>query len=87
MKRKLYVLTHCGPEENLTPQIFTTLARAEKELEDAYDLSLYEYNSDGEVIKEYEYTEANIYGTIAEIIWPDDTYDRWDIYEVEVNLE
>ena len=86
MIKKLYVLTHCSNELNEKPEVYITLERARKEMEDAYESHLYDFDSDGEVIKEYDCVESNIFDDAAIITWPDDAYDRWDIFEVEVIL-
>lgn len=72
---KVYVLTHCAAEENYTPEVFVDKNKAIERLKDLYDGCLCE----GDYVDNDE-----LYDTAAEIIYVDDTYDRFDIFEVEV---
>ena len=72
---KVFVLTHCAAEENYTPEVFTDKNKAIERLKDLYE----------SCICEGDYVESDeLYDTAAEIIYVDDTYDRLDIFEVEV---
>lgn len=73
---KVYVLTHCAAEENYTPRVFTNKKDAQKALKEDYQ-ELKAGNN--------EFIYSKECGTnFAEIIWDDDTYNRLDIFEVEV---
>lgn len=92
---KLFVLTHCAAEENYTPKVFKTEQEAITELRNIFADLVYdtnyteddraaEYNFDnGKYVKEC-IDSYELYGKSAEIIYNDDTYDRFDIFEVEV---
>ena len=73
---KLYVLTHCAAEQNYTPQVFNNKEKAVEALKDMYEGFLCE----GDYVASDE-----LYATCAEVVYIDDTYDRLDIFEV--NLE
>ena len=74
---KVFVLTHCAAEENYTPEVFTTKLAAEKRLREEFNDLMAQGNC-------LDYT---LYVDAAEITYTDDTYDRFDIFEVEVNNE
>ena len=81
---KVYVLTHCAAERNYTPSVFTDKVAAEKELMSQYEDAAIEQLDDGggdfnDCVESVEVTE-----TRAEITYVDDTYDVWEIFEVEV---
>lgn len=80
---KLFILTHCAAEENYTPLVFKTKEEAKKEMDQIADECIYERDTDGEVIDQYS-DDYKIYKDSAAIYYSDDTYDRLDIFEVEV---
>ena len=82
---KLFILTHCAAEENYTPQVFLDKKAARKELAKIADQCIYERDEDGELLGSYT-DNFELYDDAAEIIYSDDTYDRLDIFEIEVNL-
>jgi len=72
---KLYVLTHCAAEENYTPEVYKSKEKAVERLKDIYE----------QCIGEGDYVASDdLYDTAARITYVDDTYDRLDIFEVEV---
>lgn len=71
----VYVLTHCAAEENYTPEVFTDVEKAYKRLKEVYEDCI-EYDKN--------VVSCDLYDTAAEIIYVDDSYDRLDIFEVEV---
>lgn len=75
---KLYVLTHCAAMENYTPEVFTTKEAAIKRMRAIYKNCI----GDGNSVDTDE-----LYTTSAEIIYVDNTYNRLDIFEVEVKEE
>lgn len=81
---KLFILTHCAAEQNYTPQVFKTEQEAKKEMDRIVNELLYERDADGEIIDQYT-DNFEIFDDTAELIYGDDTYDRLDIFEVEVN--
>lgn len=90
---KLFILTHCAAEQNYTPMVFKTYEEAITKLRNMYEDLVYDtnytdescdYDTDNEeYVKEY-IDSYELYDTCAEIIYTDDTYDRLDIFEVEV---
>lgn len=81
---KLFVLTHCGEEGNYAPSVFIDKVAAEKELMTQYEDAAIEQLDDGGG-DFYDYVEsAEVTETRAEITYVDDTYDVWEIFEVEV---
>ena len=95
---KLYILTHSGSEENYTPMVFKTELEAITELKNIYEDLVYdnnypdeprgyvaEYDSDNDKYVSEYVDNYEFYDTAAEIIYKDDTYDRFDIFEVEMN--
>ena len=82
---KLFILTHCAAEENYTPRVFKTEQEAKKEMDRIVDRLLYERDEDNEITYQYS-DDFELYNRAAEIIYDDDTYDRLDIFEVEVEL-
>lgn len=82
---KLFILTHCAAEENYTPQVFLDKKAARKELAKIADQCIYERDEDGELLGSYT-DDFELYDDAAEIIYSDDTYDRLDIFEIEVSL-
>jgi len=82
---KLFILTHCAVEENYTPQIFKTKKEAQNKMKDMVDSLVYERDSDGDVIDQYT-DNFEVYDNRAEIIYPDDTYDCLEIFEVEIDI-
>lgn len=74
---KLYVLTRCSAEQNYTPKVFKNIEDAVSELKKIYKQCL--NCGDGNHVDSDE-----LYNTSAEIIYKDDTYDRLDIFEVEL---
>ena len=74
---KLYVLAHCAAEENYTPKVFKNKEDAVSALKKIYK----ECIGCGDA----NYVDSDeLYETAAEIVYVDDTYDRLDIFEVEV---
>lgn len=73
---KVYVLTHCAAEENYTPRVFTNKKDAQEALKEEYE----DLKADNNEFICSEECGANF----AEIVWVDDTYNRLDIFEVEV---
>lgn len=82
---KLFILTHCAAEENYTPQVFKTREEAQNEMNKTVDNLVYERDLDGDLISQYT-DNFEIYDDRAEIVYPDDTYDCLEIFEVEVAL-
>lgn len=80
---KLFILTHCAAEENYTPLVFKSKEEAKKEMDHIVNDLIYERDTDGEVIDQYS-DDYEIYEDSAAIYYGDDTYDRLDIFEVEV---
>lgn len=82
---KLFILTHCAAEDNYTPRVFQNKTDAILALNKSYDELVYERDADGEVLCVYgSVYEYNIEGFRAEITYADDTYDVFEIFEVEV---
>ena len=72
---EVYVLTRCSAEENYTPKVFKNKEDAVSALRDIYN----------ECISAGDYVDTDeLYTTSAEIIYIDGTYDRLNIFEVEV---
>lgn len=72
---KVYVLTHCAAEENYTPEVYKTKEKAVERLKEVYD----------ECVGDESYIDdCELYDESAVIVYPDDTYDRLDIFEVEM---
>ena len=72
---KVFVLTHCAAEENYTPEVFTNKEKAIERMKDLYEDCLFE--------GDYVATDE-LYEHCAEVVYIDDTYDRFDIFEVEL---
>lgn len=72
---KIFILTHCTEEENYTPKVFMNKEDATKALKKIYK----EYIGNGNYVDTDE-----LYETAAEIIYINHTYDKFDIFEVEV---
>ena len=83
---ELFILTHSAAETNYRPQVFKTLEEAQNALEKTYDSELFVRDENGNVIDEYDFVEANIYGNYAEITWSDDSYDAYEIFKTEVEI-
>lgn len=94
---KLFILTRCAAEQNYTPKVFKTEQEAITELRNMYEDLVYDNNYADEprgYVAEYdsdndkyvrEYVESyELYNKSAEIIYKDDTYDAFEIFEVEV---
>lgn len=81
---KVYVLTHCAAEKNYTPSVFTDRAKAEKEMEDAFESVVYQQLDDecGDIQDCVD--DFAINNSCATVTYVDDTYDVWEIFEVEV---
>lgn len=73
--RVVYVVTHCAAEENYTPSVYVNKDDALKEVKKLYNECM--KNKDSVDNEEF-------WNDGFEIIWDDDTYDRVDIFEVEV---
>ena len=72
---KVYVLTHCAAEENYTPEVYKTKEEAVERLKEVYD----------ECVGDESYIDdCELYDEAAVIVYVDDTYDRLDIFEVEM---
>ena len=90
---KLYVLTHCAAEENYTPKVFKTEQEAITALRNVYEDLVYDTDYDAAAASDNEkyvkdYVECHeLYNNVAEIIYVDGTYDRLDIFEVEVEAD
>lgn len=76
MMAKVFVVTSCAAEENYTPSVFSSKKDALAEVKRLYDSYL-------EGCADYVYSEES-WDTGFEIVWQDDTYNRVDIFEVEV---
>mgnify|MGYP006367713759 CR=1 FL=1 len=73
---KVFVLTHCAAGKNYTPKVFADKETAIKNMKELYE----------DCISVRDFVEINeLYETNAVIIYIDDTYDRFNIFEV--NLE
>ena len=83
---ELFILTHSATKNNYRPQVFKTLEEAQNALEKVYDSELFVRDENGNVIDECDFVEANIYGSYAEIIWSDDTYDVYEIFKTKVEI-
>ena len=87
----IYVLTHCAAEENYTPRVFMNKKDAQEALKEEYrslliDACDFSDDVDDEYLEEesfYVYSKE-CGDNFAEIVWDDDTYNRLDIFEVEV---
>jgi len=71
----VYVLTHCAAEENYTPEVFTDVEKAYKRLKKVYEDCI---EDDESVVS------CDLYDTSACIVYVDDSYDKLDIFSVEV---
>ena len=80
---KLFILTRCAAEENYTPLVFKSKKEAKKAMDRIADDLIYERNAGGVVIDQYS-DNYKIYEDSATVYYSDDTYDRLDIFEVEV---
>ena len=80
---KLYVLTHCGEGKNYNPSVFKTLKSAQKKMEEDYEACLYKDQDDESDIHDYV-DDYSIDDSAATITYDDETYDVWEIFEVEV---
>lgn len=74
--KKVYVVTHCAAEQNYTPRVFASKNDALDEVKKLYN-DLIRDNED--YIDSDEFWKSGF-----EIIWSDDTYNRVDTFEVEV---
>lgn len=73
---KAWVLTHCAAEENGTPVVTDSREKAISILKEIYDNLVNVY--------EDSILSNKFWGTKAEIIYIDDTYDVFEIFECEV---
>lgn len=73
---KVYVLTDCAAEENYTPRVFIN----EKDAQEALKEEFKNLKADNSEFIYFQDCGVNY----AEIVWDDDTYNRLDIFEVEV---
>ena len=81
---KVFVLTHCAAEENYSPSVFTDFDKAKKAMHDSVDDLVFEQHDD-ESGEQHDYVESyNVTDVSAEVIYTDDTYDVFRIFEVEV---
>ena len=78
-RQKVYVLSHCAAEANYTPSVYNS----SKDAEDALGKTVYGLTH-GEDGSEVDVESAEVYDLSAEVVYPDDTYDKLDINEVEV---
>lgn len=73
---KIYILTDCAAGRNYTPAVFKTRKEAQKTMMQWY--KNYIRNNPEAVM------ESNIYNDYAEIIYVDDSYNRLEIFEIEL---
>ena len=73
---KVYVVTNCAAEENYTPSVYTNKQDAQAEVKRLYE----DYKAGYEDYIDNE----EFWNDGFEIVWQDDTYNRVDIFEVEV---
>ena len=88
---KVYVLTHCAAGENYTPRVFANKKDAQKALKEEYRNLIIDACDFSDDISDKDLEDVNIYiyskhcsANSAEIVWDDDTYDRLDIFGVEI---
>lgn len=74
---KVYVLTHCASEDNYTPEVFTSKEKAQTTLQFNYD----KYTDGGDNSSIFS---SEIWEDGMEIIWDDDSYDKFQIFEVDL---
>ena len=74
---KVYVLTHCAAEENYTPAVFLDEAKARAAMKADYDENLNNAESVGAVF------DTDFDDNFASITYTDDTYDVYQLFEVE----
>lgn len=97
---KLFILTNCSAEKNHTPQVFMNKKDAKKGLKEMYDELVYvkDYTEDLDNLKLFYDSTVNkyvkpgifsweIYNVSAEIIYTDDTYDVFEIFEINTEVE
>lgn len=77
---KVYVLTHCAAEENYTPAVYFDKAKARAALKADYDENLNNAKAVGAVFDTYF---DDIDDNFASITYTDDTYDVYQLFEVE----
>lgn len=71
---KVFVLTHCVEEGNYKPRVF-------KNEEDAIEALKKSYN---ECLGEGDVDSDDLYSKSVHVIYTDDTYNFFEIYEAEV---
>ena len=76
LKMKVWVITHCAAEENGTPVVAGSKEKATSILKEIYD----------NLVNDFEDSifSNELWDTKAEIIYKDDTYDVFEIFECEV---
>lgn len=75
---KAYVLTHCSAEENYTPSVFLDKAKAIEVMKANYDENLNNATVVGALY------DADFDDDFASITYTDDTYDIYQLFEIEV---
>lgn len=73
---KIYILTDCAAGRNYTPTAFKTKEEAQKTMKQWYNDYI---ENDPEAV-----VEKSIYDNTAEIVYGDDSYNRLEIFEVEL---
>lgn len=75
-EKKLYIITHCNSEGNCQPECFTSEEKAIERMKVLYN----------ECLKNLEYVFCSeLYKTNAQVTYTDDTFDEFQIYEIEVD--
>lgn len=74
---KVYVLTHCAAEENYTPAVYFNKEKAKAAMKADYDENLNNAEAVGAVF------DADFADDFASITYTDDTYDVYQLFEVE----
>lgn len=89
---KLFILTHCAAEENYTPSAHLNLRDAQAELNRQVNRcvdSVIGGNGDDETLTREEAIDCyfdvyEVHETSAVLVYTDETYDVFEIFEVEM---
>lgn len=74
---KVYVLTHCAAEENYTPAVYFDKTKARAAMKADYEENLNNAKAADAVF------DAEFEDNFASITYADDTYDVYQLFEVE----